>query len=62
MSEISLSLEAARQLLEEERQAREKLCLENLQVVLKEHRCTLNVQLNRTPEGAFIPAIGVQTL
>jgi hypothetical protein len=49
----------ARKLLEEERKDREKACLVSLQAVLKEHGCTLNVHLNRTPEGAFIPAIGV---
>lgn len=53
-------LAEARRLLEEERQAREKRCLESLQQVLEEHRCILAVHLNRTPEGAFVPVVGVQ--
>jgi hypothetical protein len=62
VSEALTPLEAAHQLLEEEREKREKLCLESLQAVLKEQGCTLNVYLNRTPEGVFVPCIGVQAL
>jgi hypothetical protein len=56
------TLEAARPLGEAERKKRERSCLESLQQVLKEHSCTLNVYLNRTPEGAFVPVVGVQAL
>jgi hypothetical protein len=55
-------LEEARQLLKGEQEGREKRCLESVQQLLAEHRCTLTVYLNRTPEGAFVPVVGIQAL
>lgn len=55
-------LAEARRLLEEERQAREKRCLEEVGQVLERHNCGLSVHLRQTPEGAFVPVIGVRAI